>query len=199
MSQVPAPSRARRARAAALALIGVAALLYGIAGCSKTPGDLKSLAKGAMAKLTPTDHPAPAPATVFHDAAGKPHTLGEFKGKVAIVNLWANWCAPCKAEIPSLARLAAAEAGKPLAVVAVSVGKAEDETAGHAFIDRNPPLIFYTEPTYALPYAIKPAIDEMPTTVIYDRAGVERARLAGGADWSGPDARAVIDELMAEK
>jgi hypothetical protein len=39
----------------------------------------------------------------------------------------------------------------------------------------------------------------MPTTLIFDRHGVERARLAGGADWSSPDARAVIDELLAEK
>jgi len=137
-----------------------------------------------MAKLVLTEHPAAAPATVFADATGKPHSVAEFKGRVAIVNLWANWCAPCKAEIPSLARLASAYAGKPLAIAAVSVGKAEDETAGHAFLDKNPPLTFYTEPTYALAYAFKPPIDEMPTTIIYDRKGVERARLSGGADWS---------------
>ncbi|MEO9213334.1 MAG: TlpA disulfide reductase family protein [Caulobacteraceae bacterium] len=152
-----------------------------------------------MAKLVPTRDPAPAPATVFTDAAGAPHTLAEFRGKVAVVNVWANWCAPCKAEIPSLAALATAYAAKPLAVVAVSVGKGEDETAGHAFIDRNPPLTFYTEPTYKLAYAFRPTIDNMPTTILYDRRGVERARLAGGADWTGPDARRVIDALLAEK
>ncbi|MGI8841100.1 MAG: TlpA family protein disulfide reductase [Caulobacteraceae bacterium] len=194
MSQIPTPRRARR-----LALASVAALLYGMAGCSQTPGDLKPLARGAMAKLVVSARPAPAPATPFADAAGKAHTLAAFKGKVAIVNLWANWCAPCKAEIPSLAKLARAYAGKPLAIVPISVGKGDDETAGHAFIDKNPPLTFYTEPTYALAYAFKPPIDEMPTTVIYDKAGIERARLSGGADWSGPDAKAVIDSLLAEK
>ncbi len=182
-----------------LALAGVAAVLYALAGCSNTPGDLKPLARGAMAKLAVTASPAPAPDTVFHDAAGKSHTLAEFRGKVAIVNVWAFWCAPCKEEIPSLARLQTAYTGKGLAVVAVSVGKAEDETAGRAFIERNPPLTFYTEPTYAMTYAFKPAVDGMPTTIIYDRKGVERARLAGGADWSGADARAVIDSLLAEK
>jgi thiol-disulfide isomerase/thioredoxin len=175
------------------------ALLYALAGCSNPPADLKSLAQGTMAKLAPTAKPAPAPVTVFKDAAGKPHTLAEFKGRVTVVNVWANWCAPCKEEIPSLARLQAAYSGKPLAVVPISVGKAEDETAGRAFIDRNPPLPFYTEPTYALAFAFKPPVEAMPTTILYDARGVERARLAGGADWSSPQAHAVMDLLLAGK
>ncbi len=183
----------------ALARVGAAALLYGIAACSNTPGDLHALAHGDMAKLIVSDHPAPAPATPFMDAAGKPHTLAEFKGRVAVVNVWANWCAPCKAEIPSLAKLESAYAGKPLAVVPISVGKGDDEAAGHRFIDRNPPLTFYTEPTYKLAFDFKPVVEGMPTTLIYDRHGVERARLIGGADWSGRDARAVIDSLLAAK
>jgi thiol-disulfide isomerase/thioredoxin len=199
MHEVLEPERLACRGARALAVAGAAGLLYALAGCSNTPGDLKPLAKGAMAKLQPTAQPAPPPDTVFHDGAGGAHTLAEFKGKVAIVNVWAFWCAPCKEEIPSLARLAKAYAGKPVAIVPVSVGKGDDETAGAAFIARNPPLRFYTEPTYALTFAFKPAIEAMPTTVIYDRRGVERARLAGGADWSSPEARAVVDSLLAEK
>ena len=151
-----------------------------------------------MAKLTTTTHPAPAPSTVFEDSGGKAHTLADFKGKVAIVNVWANWCAPCKAEIPSLAALQTEYSNKPVAVVPISVGKGDDEPAGHAFIDRNPPLIFYTEPTYKLAFAFNPVVENMPTTIIYDKKGVERARMSGGADWSGPDARAVIDRILAE-
>lgn len=202
MRQIPLPAAPRGAPPAsriarALAAAGAAALLYGMAGCSKPAGDLRPLAVGAMAKLKITDHPAAPPATVFHDGEGKARTVAGFKGKVVILNVWANWCAPCKQEIPSLAKLAAAYAGKPLAIVPVSVGKGDDETAGRAFIGRNPPLVFYTEPTYAMAYAFTPPVDEMPTTVIYDRHGVERARLAGGADWSGPDGRAVVDALIA--
>jgi len=179
--------------------LGVAALLYAIPGCSKSPGDLGGLARGAMAKLVLTKKASPPPATPFADASGRRHTLAEFKGKVTLVNVWANWCAPCKAEIPSLAKLQSRYAGRPLAVVAVSVGKDEDETAGRAFIAANPPLTFYSEPTYTLVSAFAPPIEGMPTTVLYDRAGRERGRVTGGADWSGPDARAVIDALIAEK
>jgi hypothetical protein len=41
-------------------------------------------------------------------------------------------------------------------------------------------------------------VENMPTTIIYDKKGVERARMSGGADWSGPDARAVVDRLLQE-
>ncbi len=198
MTVNPSPA-AQSPRRRLVIAAGLGALLYAIAGCSNTPGDLKSLAKGAMAKLTVSDHPAPPPDTAFKDGAGARHTLREFKGKIAIVNIWAIWCGPCKEEIPSLARLQAAYAGRPVTVAAISVGKGDDEPAGRRFIDRNPPLSFYSEPTYALAYAFQPMIEGMPTTIIYDRKGVERARLSGGADWSGPDARAVIDSLLAEK
>ena len=173
-------------------VVATAALLMMSAGCSKP------LNSGAMAKLVTTEHPDPAPTTVFKDAKGIAHTLADFKGKVAVINVWANWCAPCKAEIPSLAKLQAEYAHKPLAVVPISVGKGDDEPAGHAFIDRNPPLTFYSEPTYKLAFAFKPIVENMPTTIIYDRKGVERARMSGGADWSGPDARRVIDGLLNE-
>ncbi len=178
---------------------GALALLYALAGCSNPPAGVADLAKGSMAKLTMSAAPTPAPATPFHDASGHAHTLAELQGKVAIINLWANWCAPCKEEIPSLARLATAYAGKPVAVTAISVGKGDDETKGAAFIAANPPLTFYTEPTYALAFAFKPVVEGMPTTVLYDRHGHERARLTGGADWSSPQAKAVIDALLAEK
>jgi hypothetical protein len=86
-----------------------------------------------------------------------------------------------------------------VAIVPISVGKNEDETAGRAFIAKNPPLTFYTEPTYALTFAFRPPVGDMPTTVIFDRRGVERARLPGGADWSSADAKAVVDRLIAEQ
>ena len=182
-----------------LALAGALALLYAVSGCSKPSAGLKPLATGAMAALVVTDHPQPAPAVPFKDAAGATHTLAEFKGRVMIVNLWANWCPPCKAEIPSLAALAKAEAGRPLVIVPISVGKNEDETAGRAFIAAHPPLTFYTEPAYRLAFALTPPAEDMPTPLIFDRHGVERARLPGGADWSSPQAKAVVDYLIAEK
>ena len=178
------------------ALIGVAAALYVMAGCSSKPGGaLRRLASGPMASLVVFDQPAPAPATPFTDAAGKPHTLAEFKGKVVVVNLWATWCAPCVKEMPTLGRLAAAVAGQPVVVAPLSVDRVEDRANAEGFIGRFPPLPFYSEPTYALTFAIKPPVEGFPTTLLIDRQGLIRARASGPADWSSPQAMKVIQAL----
>ncbi len=195
----PAERRPAPGRFAGVArIVAAAGLLYAISACSKPPGDLAALRRGAMAKLVLTAAPKPAPAVPFADAKGGRHAIADFKGKVVLVNLWATWCGPCKLEIPSLARLQAQYPTR-LAVLEVSLDQGTDEAAAARFIGANPPLIFYSEPSYRLPYAFQPTISDMPTTIVFDRQGRERARLAGGADWSGPDARALVAALVAEK
>src|SRR5579864_2683672 len=72
-----------------------------------------------LGEFIPVNPPQPAPEVSFTDAAGKPATLGDFKGKPAVVNLWATWCQPCIKEMPSLARLQA-RFGGALRVAAIS-------------------------------------------------------------------------------
>jgi thiol-disulfide isomerase/thioredoxin len=181
-----------------LALIGVAAALYVMPGCSSNPGaSLRPLAVGAMKKLVVADDPEPAPDVVFTDAQGRTHTLADFKGKVVVVNLWATWCAPCVAEMPTLAKLAEESGGQPVVVAPISLDTVEDRANAMAFIAKRPPLRFYAEPKFALAFALKPPVEGLPTTLLIDRKGLVRARLAGGADWSSPQAQKVIQALKA--
>ena len=180
------------------ALIGVAAALYVMPGCASNPADkLKQLATGQMKSLKVDDDPSPAPTVPFADAASRTHTLADFKGKVVIVNLWATWCAPCVAEMPTLAKLDQISVGKPVAVVPISLDRAEDAANAEAFIAKRPPLPFYSEPKYALAFAFKPPPEGLPATFLIDPQGRVRARLAGGADWSSPEAQKVIQALEA--
>ena len=184
-----------------VALFGVAAVVYIIVQASSKPeqgGDLKAVARGEMRKLEAPAEATVAPSHAFVDAAGRPVRIADFKGKVVVLNLWATWCAPCVAEMPTLARLAASYAGKPVAVVALSVDSQKDVDKARAFIARHPPLAFYSDPQMKMPFALTPQVSGMPTTLIYGADGLERGRLAGGADWSGPDARAVIDRVLAK-
>lgn len=189
-----APGGAR----ALLAGAGLAAALYVIPGCSSNPAptDLKSLATGEMKSLTLEAQPGPAPTTPFVDAAGKTHTLAEFKGKAVVVNLWATWCAPCVQEMPTLAKLASETKGQPVAIVPISLDREDDRANAQSFIAKRPPLPFYNDPKFALAYALQPPAQGLPTTFLIDPSGVVRARVAGGADWSGPDALRVVEALQ---
>jgi thiol-disulfide isomerase/thioredoxin len=193
------PRRGRLAYALwGAALIGAAAVLYVIAASLIKPGgavDLKTLAHGEMAKLEVGAKASPPPATPFLDGAGHSVTLADLKGPVLVVNLWATWCAPCVKEMPTLAKLQAVYPGR-VRVVPISMDRAADRERARAFIAEHAPLSFYQDPNYALAFALDPPVEGFPTTILYDRQGRERARLSGGADWSGPDARAVIDALV---
>jgi thiol-disulfide isomerase/thioredoxin len=186
----------------AVLLIGVAAVLYVIASASFKPAgvaDLNEFKKASLAKLDVPAQPRAAPATVFTDGAGKPHTLADFKGQVVVMNLWATWCAPCKKEMPTLAKLQAAYATQPLKVLPISVDKDVDLNLVQA---RWPPTRrcrVYRDPGYKLsfePGAPRRGLSRPPS--IYDKQGRERARLSGDADWSRPEARALVEALLRE-
>lgn len=186
------------------ALIGVAAIIYIIAQASTKPAP-QTAAQAPAPVVThdvakklehPADGQAP-PAYAFFDADGKTLTPADFKGKVVVMNLWATWCAPCQAEMPTLARLQQAYAGKPVQVVAVSIDKPDELAKAKAFIAKNAPLAFYNDPDAKLPWALKPQAAGMPTTLILGKDGLERGRISGEADWAGPGAKAVIDKALA--
>lgn len=77
--------------------VGLLALLAGIA--LWLAGD-ESPRTGA-----PDLAPAALYAATFKDASGAPQSLGQFEGKVVVLNFWATWCAPCREEMPGFARL----------------------------------------------------------------------------------------------
>ena len=182
-------------------LIGVAAVLYVIASASFKPAgvvDLKEFKKASLEKLEVPAQPRGQPATVFTDGAGKATTLADFKGQVVVMNLWATWCAPCKKEMPTLAKLQASYATQPLKVLPISVDRDSDLNLVQAEMTANAPLQVYRDPGYKLSFELDPRAQGYPTTVIYDKQGRERARLSGDADWSSPEAHGLVEALLAE-
>jgi thiol-disulfide isomerase/thioredoxin len=186
----------------AVMLVGVVAVLYVIAQASFKPAelaDLKEFKKGSLAKLDVPAQPRAAPATVFTDMDNQPHTLADFKGQVVIMNLWATWCAPCKKEMPTLAKLAAAYATQPVKVLPISVDRDSDVNLIQAEMAANRPLVSFRDKTYKMSFDLEPRAAGYPTTVIYDKQGRERARISGEADWSSPEARGLVEALLKEK
>jgi len=101
--------------------------------------------------------------------------------------------------MPTLARLQAAYAAQPFKVVALSVDSVDYDDLARADIAKTPPLTLYRDAKYAVAFGLSPRPAGLPTTVIIDRKGMERARLEGGADWSSPQARGLIEALLSDK
>jgi len=180
-----------------------AALLYALfhfasnASAPGVAGKLKPYVKGHMASVQFLPDPPPQPTQTFVDADGKERTLADFRGKMVLVNLWATWCTPCKAEMPTLAALAASSDPSKLVVAAISVDNEGRSAEAKAFIDgfdaKN--FDFYQDTTSAIVFAA--AAEGMPVSILYDRDGKEIARLAGAADWASTDARAFLEAAQA--
>lgn len=182
------------------AIVGVAAVLYiMVQSSTKTvaTGSAPAVPPTALSKKVATPaEPTPAPDYAFYDSTGKTVKIADFKGKVVVMNVWATWCAPCVAEMPTLAKLQSAFAGKGVEVVAVSIDSPSAATKAALFIAQNGPLKFYHDPDMKLIFKINAT--GAPTTVIYGRDGLEKARVSGEADWSGPEAKALVDKALAE-
>jgi thiol-disulfide isomerase/thioredoxin len=189
------------------ALVGVAAVVYiiGQASSNQPPQAARPAieAKGAgaskfTAKFVKPGQPTPPPDHTIYDASGKAMKIADLKGKVVVMNIWATWCAPCKLEMPTLAKLQAAYKGQPVEVVAVSIDSIDDGAKAKLFIAQNDPLKFYHDREMKMPFVLTPVAPGAPTTVIYGKDGLEVGRVAGEADWSGADVRKVIDEALAK-
>lgn len=128
-----------------------------------------------------------APALAFEDPAGKPVRLAAFTGKPVLVNLWATWCGPCVAELPTLDRLA--QSGK---VRVVAVSQDMDPAKVAPFLAaKKVALDAYRDPKLGLSVAYGA---NLPTTILYDAAGRELWRVNGGFEWDGPEAAKLIAE-----
>jgi thiol-disulfide isomerase/thioredoxin len=147
-----------------------------------------------LQELTPVSPPAEPPDGVFVTADGASHHLGEFKGRGMVVNLWATWCAPCVAEMPSLAALSKALAPQDIAVLPLSSDRGGADAVRAWFQDHNiTGLPVLLDPKGALARAFNAR--GIPTTVVINTAGLMVARLEGAADWAAPEAQALVRKL----
>ena len=171
--------------------------------CGPQPAAAKALeaaAVGELAALNGTGTGRSYTDLAFTDANGAPHTLKDFNGKTLLVNFWASWCVPCRAEMPALDKLAAAEDGPDFMVLPINTGEA-DPSKGKAFFAAGgwSHLPLYIDPNFAAIERLKTTAVSagLPATVLLDKKGCEIAVLQGPAAWDTPDGKKVIEALKA--
>jgi thiol-disulfide isomerase/thioredoxin len=151
-------------------------------------GDMRKLALHEVAKEIPAE--------VLTDLDGAERSLMDWKGQWVVLNFWATWCAPCRKEMPSLDRLAAASVDTGVTVVTIATGRNPPPAIKRFFEEigvQNLPVLL--DPKSA--QARQMGIIGLPLTVILNPEGQEVARLIGDAEWDGEDAQAMLKALTA--
>jgi thiol-disulfide isomerase/thioredoxin len=155
------------------------------------------LVTGQVANFILYPQPEPAPAITFADEAGKPHSLADLKGKVVLVNFWATWCGPCKREMPSLDRMAAALGSDRFQVLALSQDKiAVTKVRDFYFEQSIENLPLFIDQTGNSQRAF--AVTGLPATVLIDAHGRVIGRMVGPAEWDSPEAIALLRHFVAQ-
>lgn len=119
----------------------------------------------------------PSPDLTLTDIQGVTHSLSDFRGQVVLVNLWATWCPPCKAEMPTLQSYHNKYSDKGFTVIAINDG---DPTADVIQFVQEYRLTFpiWLDPTYiATEDAFKTL--NLPSSFVIDRDGTVRLSWVG--------------------
>ena len=176
----------------------VAALYTGalLAANGALAQDLAALQDGDMRKLVLHESPVEVSTTAFEGDDGAEMTLQDLRGEVVVVNFWATWCAPCREEMPTLARLQEELGDEGVRVATIATGR-NDPVELERFLTEvgagNLPQ--WRDPRQDLARSM--GVLGLPVTVILNREGQEVARLTGDADWSSESALAILRALAA--
>lgn len=140
----------------------------------------------------------PAPVFKLTDLNGQAVDLHALRGNVVLLNFWATWCAPCRAEMPTFAAWQTTYQARGLRVVGVSMDDAEEvkPEAVRKLIAKlkvNYPIVIGDEALSRLYNGVV----VLPVTYLVDRKGVIRAEYRGESDLESMEHQ--IQQLLAEQ
>jgi thiol-disulfide isomerase/thioredoxin len=137
-------------------------------------------------ELSVFDQPHALPEVRFQDDQDRDLTLGNFRGRVVVLNVWATWCVPCRKEMSTLDRLQARLGGKDFLVVALSIDRKGVEAVRGFYQEVGVEnLAIYLDPSGRGSRGL--GLPGVPTTLLIDQEGHEVARKMGEAEWDGPE------------
>jgi len=142
------------------------------------------------------EQPPPVPPIAFTDEAGNPLALEDWRGRVVLLNIWATWCGPCRAEMPTLDRLQATLGSERFEVLALSIDHAGASVVRKFFDEIDiAHLRLFIDETMQAPRDL--AIPGLPGTLLVGTDGRELARLHGAAEWDTPEMITFLEGVIA--
>lgn len=177
----------------------VACSQQGAAPAARTPKPLDANTRNSLmtaAGLSLEQTTVPAIELRLPNLAGSSVALSSLKGKVVLLNFWATWCPPCRAEMPGLEALFQAYQNQPdFVLLAVDAG--ETTAVAQQFMQNNN-YHFGSLVDEAGVASNSYGIDAIPSSYLIDRHGSIVATMVGSHDWNTPPVKAAIDALLAE-
>ncbi len=128
-------------------------------------------------------------------AGGSPFTNADFTGNISLLNFWAGWCPPCRAEMPSIERLSKEMDGKNFKIVAVNVGQSKKEVAD--FIEKHKytfPIYLDERGTVSAAFASR----GIPITYVINKEGKIIAVRPGAMEYDQPELIKAFKDLADE-
>jgi thiol-disulfide isomerase/thioredoxin len=155
--------------------------------------------RGEVAAVNVAKRPLKVPELAFMDAAGKPLTLANWRGRTVLLNLWATWCVPCRKEMPTLDALQDKLGGPGFEVVAVNIDTRDPDKPKRFLKEISVrKLAYYADPSAKSFQDLKEIgrAFGMPTTMLVDPSGCEIGTIAGPAEWASEDAVKLIEAAL---
>jgi thiol-disulfide isomerase/thioredoxin len=153
-------------------VVAVLAALAALAGCSSGASSSTSKASGGgQREFFDAGQRRPAPNLTGELLDGGSFDLGQHRGDVVVINFWASWCGPCRAEASEL--VAVADSTKAQQVSFVGIDIRDDRDKAKAFVEGHAityPSLFDPAGRSALDFAKVPPT-ATPSTLIVDRKG----------------------------
>lgn len=127
---------------------------------------------------------------------GRDRNLSDYRGKPLLINVWASWCGPCRAEMGSLERLAWKDQQKTLVVIGISTD--DSELAAKKYLQQsNATLNHYIDRGLVLENML--GANRLPLTVLVDEKGVVLGKHYGSREWDQPEASQWIASKLGKK
>lgn len=126
----------------------------------------------------------------FEDFEGNQYSLEDFQDEVILLNFWATWCPPCRAEMPSIQKLYN-EYGNKIAMILIT---SEEKNIIRDYLEENN----YDLPVYIQKTALTPSfpVQSIPTTFLIARDGSLLLKKTGAANWNSDDFKSKLDNLL---
>ncbi len=130
----------------------------------------------------------------FQTLDGKKVTLDQYQGKVLFLNVWATWCPPCRAEMPTMSKLYERLSKDGLSMVAIS--NEDAQTVRQFMSERHYPFTVLLDPNDILGRRF--GINSIPTTFVVDGQGRLVMQHVGYNDWDSPKLRYQFEQMLKQ-